>query len=313
MAHVQVPYVTLAALRTYRALDATQTKDDQTLQGLAVRASRIVDEICRGRRFYPWRELRKYDYPQQAFGKFEAGYWVGNTYYDIGGTVLAVDEDLLEVETLQTQGGDATVASTDYWLLTRDGRYQPSPYDLIKLKPNGATPAFLIKDQYEQANWVTGIWGFHQHWANEAWEDSTDALTAQATTTAGTVAVTAADGADLYGLTPRFQAGQLLKVDSEYVYVKAVQTAGTSHSLAVLRGVNGTIAATHSTAAAISIYRPMPEIVGATTRLASWLYQQRESSGDSQPEVQVSPQGIVSIPPRLPRDLYDQIAYYRKL
>jgi hypothetical protein len=312
MAHVQVPYVTLTALRTYRALDATQTQDDQILQGLAVRASRIVDEICRGRRFYPWRELRKYDYPQQSFGKLEMGYWVGNSYYSMGGTVLEVDEDLLEVETLQTQGGDTTIAAADYFLLTRDGRYQPTPYDLIKLKPNGSTPTFLIKDQYEQANWVTGIWGFHQDWTDLAWEASQDTVQVTLTTTAGTVVVADSDGADLYGATPRFQSGQLLKVDSEFMYVTAVTTSG-SNSVTVLRAANGTVAATHSTAAAISIYRPIPEIAGATTRLASWLYEQRNSAGDSQPEVQVSPQGIVSTPPRLPRDLYDQIAYYRKL
>ena len=312
MAYVQVPYANLSAVREYRKLEPDSTADDILLLRLTQRASRIADMIAR-RRFYPWRELRKYDYPQKNYATLEMGYWVGNQYYSMGGTVLEVDEDLLEVELLQTRGGLTTVAAQDFWLLTRDRRYKPPPYELIKLRPNGATPVFLINDRYEEANWVTGVWGYHVYWSELAWEDSQDAVAVALTTTAGTVEVTDADGADLYGSAPRFEAGQLLKVDTEYVYVKTVNVAGTANNLTVLRGVNGTVAATHSTNAVLNTFRPMPEIVQACTRLAAWLYQQRETAGDALADAQVTPQGNVMIPPRLPKDIYDQIASYRKL
>lgn len=311
MPHVSVPYVTLAQLRTYR--NPTGTDDDRVLSGFGQRASRIIDVLCRGRRFYPWVETRLYDHPQRDYPALELGYDVGDVHYAGGGSVLAVDEDLLAVRELKTQGGKLTIASTGYFLLTRDGRYTPPPYDLIKLNPQGNTPNFLIDDQYEQANRVTGVWGYHEGWADAAWEDTGDTVQdgSGLTTAAATITVSDAGRLDLYGSEPVFQAQQLLQLEDEYVFVRAVTIAGTANTLTVVRGVNGTTAAIHAHDTPLYAYRPLYEIVQAATRLASWLYQQQMMPTEGS-EVAVTPYGAVAIPSRLPKDILEQVLPYRK-
>lgn len=90
---------------------------------------------------------------------------------------------------------------------------------------------------------VTGTWGIHYDYAN-AWSKVDDLTAAVTTTTQATITVADVDGADTYGLTPRISAGQLLKINDEFLEVTATDTA--AQTATVRRGVNGSTAATHA-------------------------------------------------------------------
>jgi hypothetical protein len=259
----------------------------EALRRFATLSSRMFDGTCR-RVFYPRSETRYYDYPPNP-------------------CVLKLDDDLLEVTAFTTQNGGETVASTDYYLMC-GGSYNYTPYNRIVMRDDQDYPVLLYTSSLQKSQALLGIWGYHEDWSN-AWEDSQDALAqAISSTTATTVNVADADGADLLGMTPRFKIGQLIKVGSEYMYVTAV-TAASTNQLTVIRGVNGTTAATHDASTAIYIYRPMGEIMQAATRLAAWLYAQRDAPFNK--IIQAMPGGTrIEIPMGAPDDVHAVAAMY---
>lgn len=90
---------------------------------------------------------------------------------------------------------------------------------------------------------ITGIWGYRTRYASEAWVKYDD-LQAGISDSVTSITVADADGADPFGLTPRFSLGQLIRIGTEYLEVTAVNT--TTNVLTVRRGVQGSTAAAHS-------------------------------------------------------------------
>uniref|UniRef100_A0A6M3J628 Uncharacterized protein n=1 Tax=viral metagenome TaxID=1070528 RepID=A0A6M3J628_9ZZZZ len=281
-------YVLFEDLKRYLGIDSTETDDDTLLSLLCEAASRIWDGWT-ARRFYPRSETRYYDHPERD------------------SSILLLDDDLLEVTTLTTENTGTTIGSTDR--LLRCGRsWNMMPYDRVELKSDGTTTTFSFSGTPQKANALTGIWGYHEDWAN-AWVDSQDTTENDPLAAAGTsITVNDADGANLYGTTPRFKVGQLLKIESEYLYVSA--KSETTNALTVVRGVNGTTAAAHDQNTAIYIYQPMHQIVQAVKRLAGYLYKQKDSQVF---DVTAFPEaGVMEIPQGLPRDVKLLIPMYRK-
>ena len=95
---------------------------------------------------------------------------------------------------------------------------------------------------------------------------------------ATTLTVADTTGVDNRGLTPRFQVGQLLKLESEFVYVKAVQSAT---KLTVARAQNGTVAAAHVATTPIYIWRPQ-ELATNCTRIQAvrWFKRAQQAFAD---------------------------------
>lgn len=119
---------------------------------------------------------------------------------------------------------------------------------------------------------IVGIWGLHRDYTN-AWQ-AVDTLAAAITTTSATTFTVAdADGADSYGMTPRFSPGNLIKIDSEFMEVTAVNTS--TNVITVRRGVNGTTAATHLIATPVSTFQVEEPIRHAVARQAGLLYARR--------------------------------------
>jgi hypothetical protein len=81
-----------------------------------------------------------------------------------------------------------------------------------------------------------------------------------------------ADGTDVAGITPRFQVGQIVQIESEYLSILAVNTA--TNVLTVQRGQHGTTAVTHAQGSAISIYQPPRAVENLCLRVAAWLYRE---------------------------------------
>jgi hypothetical protein len=281
-------YVTFDDLREYLTQD-TSHGDADLVKVIAEIASRQFDRWCRGRWFYPKSATRYYDHPDDAA-------W------------LKLDEDLLEVTTFTTKNTDTTISSSDYFLKC-GALYGQTPYDRIVLKTSGTTTQLSYTGTAQQANAVTGIWGYHEDWSN-AWEDSQDEVENDPLTATGTsITVNDADGADQYGFQPRFKEFQLLKIGSEYVYVTGVNATG--NTLTVVRGCNGTTAAAHVQDTTISIYRPMPDIVQATKEIAKYLYLHKDSSDG---DVTMFPEaGAVQVPQGLPITVKWAVQAYRKV
>ncbi len=113
---------------------------------------------------------------------------------------------------------------------------------------------------------VTGLWGWHERRA-QAWQGGVDRLQDDSPAAAATLRVT--DGG-------RFQPGQLLRLDDEYLRLLSRDAAG--HRLQVQRGAQGTTAAAHSRGSALDLYQPPPAVTLLCLRLASWLYREPDRS-----------------------------------
>lgn len=206
-------YTTVKKLHDYK--DFQSSASDVLMLDMIRQASGEIEEIC-NRRFFPRILTHSFDTPRQSMD-------------------LLFDDDLLEVTTL-TNGDGQVIPSSDYKL-----------YDL-NFTPKRKLTLLPIRYMWQMDNFGTpygaislaGVWGYHEDYAN-AWID-TGATLAAAITTAGQATVTVTTG--------KLTAGDLLKIDGEYIYASAV-ALGASDTLSMTRGVNGSTAATHLISAPI--------------------------------------------------------------
>lgn len=214
---------------------AATTKYDTLLRTLAERVSRFIDQYCH-QKFYPTLETRHYD----------AG---GRNYQWIDD--LLGEDPLIEVSS--DNGGTYTaLAATDYYLLRADDYNTLKTFNKLIINVRGSYSVFYSGQRSLR---ITDIWCHHDDRAN-AWEDSTDAVQNPIQIVAGATAltVTDADGATGWGYIPRFAVGQLIRMESEYCSIGAVD-AGTE-TLTIVRGRNGTTDIAHVINTQIDIWRP---------------------------------------------------------
>ena len=120
---------------------------------------------------------------------------------------------------------------------------------------------------------ITAHWGWHDDLPS-AWQKEDDVLDAAGiNATVTSVKVTDADGANYRAQTPRFSPGNLVRIDTEYLRVTAVDT--TTNILTVKRGENGSTAAAHLLNADIDVWYPWEPIVQVCARQACLLYKRR--------------------------------------
>lgn len=281
-------YITYEDLKTYLGIATTETGDDTLLKAIVEVSSRSWDRWT-ARWFYPRVETRYYDHPEY------------------NPSVLRLDADLLSVTTLTTENTGTTIDSDDILLACGDS-WNTTPYDRVILKFDGTTTTFSFSGTPQKANALTGIWGYHEDW-DSAWLNTNDTLQAAVTsTTATSITVSDADGADLFGTTPRFKVGQLLKIDDEYLYLTAKDT--DTNVLTVRRGVNGTTAATHDNGSTVYVYRPDDVVVQIVRRLASFLYRQKDSNVFS--TMAFPDAGIMEVPAAVPADVKLLVTMFRR-
>jgi len=280
-------YISLDDLKLYIEIDDDDGSDDPLLEGLCYTASRMIDGTTR-RFFYPKIETRDYDHPQHDDGR------------------LKLDGDLLVVDTFTTNNGDTEISASDYFLMTGTS-YNLPPYERIVLKRDGTQPNLLYSGTIQKANQLIATWGYHEDYDN-AWQSSNDVVKDAAGISAAVTSITVdnADGADIYGNTPRFKTQTLLKIDDEFISLVAKDT--TTNILTVIRGVNGSTAASHALNAPIYIYQPEADIHHAARRLAGWLYAQKDTPYSNR---LVIPQaGTIEIPSGAPIDVMGRIAKF---
>ncbi len=230
---------TLYALRQDLGFAASDTAEDARLLSCLTAATALIESGA-GRRFRPSLATR----PQSIDPRHASE--------------ILLDADLLTLQSV-THGANEVIALNQLQVLAGRLSYL-----------NGQS--FRYIDSPEMAVNVTGIWGFHEDWAN-AWRQSSDSVqNAPLTSSATALTVTDADGTDINGVLPRFQVGQLLQIEAEYVSVISVNTV--TNVLTVRRGVQGTPAASHAQNIVISIYQPPRAVELLCLRVAGWLYRE---------------------------------------
>ena len=209
-------------------------------------ASQRIDTWC-GRFFYPF--MAEYFYDHQ------------------GGKVLELgDHDLVELKEVWTANrtDQLTVADTIY--AYTGGSHNFAVKDNIRIKRESGE-VFYVGVGVQKASSVVGIWTYHEQWAN-AWLASLDTVRTTLAVGATTLAVNKVDGVNGSGASPRFQVGQLLQIEDEWLYV--ADTNSVAQELTVARAQNGATAVEHAAGTAILIYRSMADIREACLALTDY-------------------------------------------
>ncbi len=241
-------YSTLPRLRKYLTLASADNGDDDQLRDFLYTASRAIDRYTH-RAFYPRLVTQRFDMPRKR-------------------GVLRIDEDVLEVNGLSHVNGASEVDSSVYWLKSGDD-WNKTPYDRIVLDDSsGSVLNFRATDQ--RALVASLILGYHSDY-NNAWVVSGASLTASATANSSRISVSGSLGTNAQGHAPRFEEGQIWRVGTEYM----IPSSGVSASaMDVTRGLNGTVAASHTASTAIFVFDTEKDIEFATRRLAAMEYHQ---------------------------------------
>lgn len=278
-------YCTLTELKRV-VVPAGTTTDDTILQRMLGDACVWLNKRTR-RLFYPRIATRYYDYPAAH------------------PSLLVLDDHLLDLTTLTTENGTVTIVNTDYHLMC-GADYNLTPYDRILLKDNGSQVTFQYSASIQKSQAVTGVWGYRELYS-EAWQDANDTVKTNYTANGTTIAVNDADGVDIWNVTPRFQAGQILRIDTEFFYVTAV-TAATTNTLTVRPAWNGSTAANHSAGATIYVWRPQEDIFQAALDLTAWLYRHKDVR--EQGQIAYPSLGVTMNPDRLPTTVQEVLKRY---
>jgi len=318
-------YATMEEVKEY--LTSTEEanfhpKDDQKIQRFCIQASRTFDSFC-NRRFFPRLQTRYYDHPYTYSNEAYRFYLQGNssaignypnipTQY-INLSMLALDDDLLEMITLTTQNGNTIISSDDYFLMTGDD-YNYPPYDRVVLRSDSSRTVFLFSGTPQQANSAYGIWGYNERYS-QAWQQIDTVEDNPLSSSATLVTVNDVDGMDEQGLTPRFQLQQLIRfgntTTSEMAYITSKDV--DNNTITVIRGINGTTAVQQAQNTAIYVYRPQPEITLALMALATYSYRRPGNIG--RPEIDqpiATSTGVVIMPPQLPNEVQSMVNKYKR-
>lgn len=274
-------YVSYQDVKAARGID--ESTDDTLLRTYCRAASAAWDKGTR-RRFWPLVETRYYDYP---------GPWA-----------LRLDDDLLEVTTLTNGDGETLTENTHFYLYP----LSDSVKHRIEIRRD-VGEVFQYRSTGQRQISVAGIWGWHDDWAN-AWADTGDAVADAGgiTAAATSITVTDVDGADAWGLQPRLKADALIRIDSEYLWITAANTS--ANALTVVRGVNGSTAATHDAAADIYLYQPPADVVQFVTRWVAYMYDQKDTGVY---ETTAMPgAGVIQVPQGIPKDVKLAMAGYMR-
>ena len=234
---------TLHDLRRHLNLAPTDTSSDADLMRCLRQASHIIESLTR-RQYCPAVESRR------------------ATMQPANPETLVLPNDLLALTAL-SNGDGSSISLND---VRRTPSHPDVPASVLHLV-NGAR--FVYRQTPVHAIGVTGIWGWHDRWSR-AWLDSGDAIQDDPLpASAAALSVADVDGTNRDGLSPRFQVGHLLRIESEYLRVTAVDRA--ANRLTALRGLQGTPAAAHPMGTPIETYQAAPAVIDLSVRYAALL------------------------------------------
>lgn len=265
-------YATLAQLRKRNQVADADTGDDQRYREKLRVATAAIDDYC-NRTFQPVQATYKFDFIEPNFLHFRyRDLLVLTSVADSVHTLLA--NNMLLISSPDTNSG---------------------PYYALEVIPT--LDFFQWLNSKRQAISVVGVWGYHEDYAN-AWRTTgVNGTLADTTTTTITFSADPAAATDSWGDTPAIGAGDLIQIENEWMPVMTI--SGTTGR--VLRGQNGTTAAAHA-AKAISVYKPMSQIVDACLTWAAYLVTRDDADDNS---IKITGAGDKIIPPGFPKRIFD--------
>ena len=209
-----------------------------------------VTDLCHEASEYITQETSR------SFVPFKADYDIvwDDVKYDIRRGRLPLGDDLLVPSSLAF--GDLAISGTAYRVLPSS----ETPINALVLDSTAMTGAVY---EFGSAFTVSGIWGYVTN-LSQAWTVMQSSINiASSSTTSINVTIGTADN---------YEHLQYLRCESEYMQIVDIDTE--TDVLTVLRGVNGTTAATHGSAA-LERFNVKEDIRLAATRLTAYLYQKR--------------------------------------
>lgn len=118
---------------------------------------------------------------------------------------------------------------------------------------------------------ITGVWGYHRDYASAF--PALDALAANINSSQTTFTVADIDGEDEFGVTPRISAGSQVKIGDELIEVIATNTG--NNQATGRRGVNGSVASSHSAGDAVRVWQVEEPIRQVVARQAAFILKRR--------------------------------------
>jgi hypothetical protein len=281
-------YANLTELRAALVASADSV-EDVVLASLGRMASSRIDTFTQ--RYFAPEIATRYYTPSRINGGISRD-----------GIYLYLTDPLLAVSAFTTGDGETTLTTDDYRFSPR-GRYPV--YQVERL--NSSTWVAGGGSNIRESIALTGIWAYNTNYA-QAWLNSGDTVTTTALTTSATsLTVTSASGADGNGLSPRFAVGQILKIESEFLCITGI----SSNTLTVIRGYRGSTAAAHITTTPIFVWQVEPDIIRACALLAAHAYNRRGQF--VQIQVNGATGDINQFPPDMPMEVQNILEQYRRV
>lgn len=227
------------------------TNDDKVL-ALARAATAFVDRAFQQRRpyFFPYNETRQFRVN---------GYHVNS--YD---NTFTFKDNLLALTSLSV--GGQSVSAVEAWPTIE------TPYHMLRLtNSSDGWQSYCGSDNSPNFATVAGIWGMHRDYANAWLQVDTLAGSFIASASATTFTVSDVDGYDAYYRLPRLSAGQLIKVEDEYMEVTHTDTV--TNTVTVRRGIHGTAAAVHNSALPVYVWQVEDTIRNEVARQVGYMYE----------------------------------------
>lgn len=247
------------------AFRATTIKYDAIIMRLAGEVSRWIDQECK-RVFYPSLATR---------------------YFSGSGALTMAIPDLISITSVSTSADYGltytALSASDYYGIVdggEGGRYNSAKsYNTLEVNLNSSAIGYWPIGQRMVK--IVGVWGYADD-RDSCFELTGDTVQDNPLTSgAVTLTLTDIDAKDNYGAFERIQPGNLLRVESEYI--EAALTANVSaNTIGVLRGRNGTTAASHVKTTPVYVWRvPEPVKQAAVIQATRELQRGLQGFGDA--------------------------------
>ena len=250
-------YGDLTTLKSAAFLNAPDDGHDERLLGMLETASRWIDGYC-DRHFYVTEGERRFD--------------------GTGRVVLAVS-DLVSVAEVRVREG-----ATGRWIGWNSGDWLAYPLNAAPTEPGGRPYTRIVATaggrRFPLSRGgviIAGTWGY-----GDVREDTGLQASGTEVATGDTAIKVATSGG---GPSVALSAGHTVRIGDEQMYVTAVSDDGQGTiTLAVQRGVNGTIAATHAVGSGVSVYRYPAAVTEACLQQAAVWWRERLGAPFRPPE-----------------------------
>lgn len=286
-------YTSLSQMRTYLSLGSNDTADDAVIRSFIGIASRMIDKETRCT-FYPKRVTLVFDDPPDS-------------------QFLHFNEQLvLEVAGLSDLAGASEIDSSAYFLSCGD-TYNLSPYDSLTILSNSGS-GFKYSGTPQRSVRVDAVVGYHEDYSN-AWVNSGASLTSLLGADVTLASVSGSAGENEFGISPRFDTEQILRIgggtpSEEYIQIMDTSPTTDGSVIRVRRGINGTTAASHAASATIEVFDIEPDIVFCTRLLTAWIYEKSQAPFTN--KIAMPSMGVIEIPSAWPNEVKERLRFYKK-